>query len=356
MTRHLQGSLFDSAGLGLLPPAGLRRTVLGLGAWIDELPGWVTGADELFDALVDTVPWRAERRVMYEREVAVPRLLADYGPGRRLPHPLLAEARESLGRHYRAELGEPFVSAGLCLYRDGRDSVAWHGDRIGRGETHDTMVAIVSLGEARPLLLRPGTAADRRCGAHWAMAICWSWAVPASAAGTTRCPRPRPAPAPDQRPVPAVRGGVSAGSSSASGACGTPGTVRSASARATSCSAVAPSGMGTGAACAAGAASRPPGPSGVRRGRAPPRPPRGRGPRPARRRRRRRRRCGRGGRRAGSPRPRRASCRSRSRPARSGATGGRRAARGRRRSGCRWSRRHTGRRRRRCRRRPARRR
>lgn len=193
MTRHLQGSLFDSAGLGLLPPAGLRRTVLGLGAWIDELPGWVTGADELFDALVDTVPWRAERRVMYEREVAVPRLLADYGPGRRLPHPLLAEARESLGRHYRAELGEPFVSAGLCLYRDGRDSVAWHGDRIGRGETHDTMVAIVSLGEARPLLLRPrhgGGPTLRRSLGHGDLLVMggscqrsWDHAVPKTTAG-----------------------------------------------------------------------------------------------------------------------------------------------------------------------------
>ena len=49
----------------------------------------------------------------------------------------------------------PFRTAGLCLYRDGRDSVAWHGDTIGRGKTEDTMVAIVSLGTPRPLLLRP---------------------------------------------------------------------------------------------------------------------------------------------------------------------------------------------------------
>ena len=54
-----------------------------------------------------------------------------------------------------AELGEPFVTAGLCLYRDGRDSVAWHGDTFGRGLTHDTMVAIVSVGSPRALLLRP---------------------------------------------------------------------------------------------------------------------------------------------------------------------------------------------------------
>ncbi|WP_245985126.1 alpha-ketoglutarate-dependent dioxygenase AlkB, partial [Streptomyces tateyamensis] len=80
---------------------------------------------------------------------------ASYGAGQPLPHPLLSEAREVLSAHYRGELGEPFVSAGLCYYRDGRDSVAWHGDRIGRGAVADTMVAIVSVGEPRQLLLRP---------------------------------------------------------------------------------------------------------------------------------------------------------------------------------------------------------
>jgi alkylated DNA repair dioxygenase AlkB len=68
---------------------------------------------------------------------------------------VLAAAREALNAHYGPELGEPFRTAGLCLYRDGRDSVAWHGDTIGRGSTEDTVVAIVSLGVPRPLLLRP---------------------------------------------------------------------------------------------------------------------------------------------------------------------------------------------------------
>ncbi len=92
---------------------------------------------------------------MYDREVDVPRLLAFYDERDPLPHPVLAQARERLSRHYAAELGEPFRTAGLCLYRDGRDSVAWHGDRIGRSRTEDTMVAIVSVGAPRALLLRP---------------------------------------------------------------------------------------------------------------------------------------------------------------------------------------------------------
>ncbi|MEV6180864.1 alpha-ketoglutarate-dependent dioxygenase AlkB [Streptomyces sp. NPDC052015] len=157
MTRHhLQASLFDQTDelrLGSLD--GIRRTVLGSGAWIDVLPGWLSGSATLFEQLASEVPWRAERRKMYDHTVDVPRLLAFYGPGEELPHPVLEQARDMLSTHYAHELGEPFVTAGLCYYRDGRDSVAWHGDRIGRGAREDTMVAILSVGAPRDLLLRP---------------------------------------------------------------------------------------------------------------------------------------------------------------------------------------------------------
>jgi alkylated DNA repair dioxygenase AlkB len=133
----------------------VQRTMLSRGAWIDVRPSWMLGADALFQRLVECVPWRAERRTMYDRVVDVPRLLRFYGEGEPLPDPALAAAREALNVHYADELGEPFRTAGLCLYRDGRDSVAWHGDTIGRGSTQDTMVAIVSVGSPRPLLLRP---------------------------------------------------------------------------------------------------------------------------------------------------------------------------------------------------------
>jgi alkylated DNA repair dioxygenase AlkB len=101
------------------------------------------------------VPWRAERRRMYDRVVDVPRLLCFYAEGELLPDPLLSAAKEALDRHYAPELRERFATAGLCLYRDGRDSVAWHGDTIGRGSSEDTIVAILSLGTPRSLLLRP---------------------------------------------------------------------------------------------------------------------------------------------------------------------------------------------------------
>ncbi len=157
MKTAFQGSLLDSsdeAGVGPLG-AAVHRTVLAHGAWLDVRPGWITGADALFERAASAVPWRAERRTMYDRVVEVPRLMCFYGEGMDLPDPVLTAARDALSEHYRPELGEPLRTAGLCLYRDGRDSVAWHGDTIGRGSTEDTVVAIVSLGTPRALLLRP---------------------------------------------------------------------------------------------------------------------------------------------------------------------------------------------------------
>jgi alkylated DNA repair dioxygenase AlkB len=157
MTAAFQASLFDCERAPQAGPLAGRveRTELAHGAWIDLCPGWLGGADALFERLRDAVPWRAERRQMYERVVDVPRLLCFYGEHEPLPDPALDAMKAELDRHYRSELGEPFATAGLCFYRDGRDSVAWHGDRIGRGATADTMVAIVSVGDPRPLLLRP---------------------------------------------------------------------------------------------------------------------------------------------------------------------------------------------------------
>jgi alkylated DNA repair dioxygenase AlkB len=159
MTVEFQTSLFDASAV---PQVGrlaetVRRRHLSHGAWVDVRPGWVTGSEELFARLVSDVPWYAERRTMWDNVVDVPRLLRFYGEHEPLPDPLLVTAREALDEHYHDELGERFVSAGMCFYRDGRDSVAWHGDTHGRSSTSDTIVAILSLGEARRLSLRPRT-------------------------------------------------------------------------------------------------------------------------------------------------------------------------------------------------------
>ena len=154
----VQGALFDHD----------ERRELGDGAWIDVRAGWLagggersdqginSGADELFDALTTEIPWRAERRQMYDRMLDVPRLVSFHDlltePA---PHPAIARLRVRLNDIYARELGEPFTTAGLCLYRDGSDSVAWHGDNVGRSSTEDTMVAILSLGATRAFALRP---------------------------------------------------------------------------------------------------------------------------------------------------------------------------------------------------------
>ncbi len=156
MTSAIQGSLFDveqEFGLANLG-SSVRRTTLAGGAWLDLAPGWLGGADALFDRLVRAVPWRAERRMMYDRVVAVPRLLCHYGKDQRLPDPALEQARRALDGYYGPQFGESLCTAGLCLYRDGRDSVAWHGDNSGR-RVRETVVAIVSLGNPRHLMLRP---------------------------------------------------------------------------------------------------------------------------------------------------------------------------------------------------------
>ncbi len=198
MTTAVQTSLFGltddgpSDEIDLGPLGGMiTRQVLGRGAWVDLLPGWLSGSADLFDALLSRVPWHAERRQMYDRMVDVPRLLSFYGQDEALPHPELVTARESLNAHYRAELGETFATAGLCLYRDGRDSVAFHGDTIGRGKSEDTMVAIVSLGSARQFLLRPrggGATIKHRLG-HGDLIVMggscqrtWEHAIPKTAA------------------------------------------------------------------------------------------------------------------------------------------------------------------------------
>ena len=150
MTLTWQPSLLESATAPAI--AGdlvgrARRRFLGSGAWVDTVPAMVSGADVLFDRILDAAPWSEHDRPMYDRVVREPRLTT-----RRWPDPpaLITELADRLTAHYGLDLG--VVSANL--YRDGNDSVAWHGDRIGRIR-QETVVAILSLGAPRRFLLRP---------------------------------------------------------------------------------------------------------------------------------------------------------------------------------------------------------
>ncbi len=130
----------------------LTRIQLDPTSWVDHAPGWVTGSDRLFAELLVKVEWGQRSRYMYDRVVQEPRLTSLWrsSSGRPLEPPILERMRQTLSRRYGVELD----SMGLNLYRDGRDSVAWHGDRIAK-EIAEPIVAIVSVGEARKFLLRP---------------------------------------------------------------------------------------------------------------------------------------------------------------------------------------------------------
>lgn len=125
--------------------SSLRRHELALGAWVDHVPGWVTGHEALFDRLRAELPWKGETMRMYDRDVAVPRLLA-----RVPPEGIVEELRRALSARY----GEDFTRTTAALYRDGKDSVAWHGDTTAR-EMDTALVATVSLGQPRRFLLKP---------------------------------------------------------------------------------------------------------------------------------------------------------------------------------------------------------
>ena len=116
MGTAFQGSLLDAAEETGLGPLGgsVRRTVLAHGAWADVRPGWITGADALFERLLTLVPWRAERRTMYDRVVDVPRLLCFYEDLADLPHPTLVEAKLVLDAYCGAELGSRSAPPGCA--------------------------------------------------------------------------------------------------------------------------------------------------------------------------------------------------------------------------------------------------
>jgi len=157
----VQGSLFGREEPWVDPSfAGLQRAELAGGAWVDLLSGWLRGADEVFDELVRTRTWRQHTVPMYERMLPEPRLTSWWSAtDGREPLAVLGAARAALSRRY----GRRFSSIGFNLYRDGRDSVAWHGDRLV--ERTDACVAILSVGEPRVLQLRPHPGCAESAGA-----------------------------------------------------------------------------------------------------------------------------------------------------------------------------------------------
>jgi alkylated DNA repair dioxygenase AlkB len=143
----LQPTLFDTSSPAVKSLAPTHRTHLDRTCWIDRLTPWLTGSGPLFADLAEGLRWQHGSRPMYDRIVDVPRLIASVDTA---DFPLIEQMRLDLGARY----GIGFDSVLASHYRNGRDSVAWHADRIGQTEPNP-IVVIVSLGSRRDLLLRP---------------------------------------------------------------------------------------------------------------------------------------------------------------------------------------------------------
>ena len=156
-----QPSLFSSAEEIAIDRefARVDRIHLDERSWVDHGSGWISGADRLFELVLSVRRWGQRSRRMYDQRVIEPRLTAPWNlhSGESLEPPILEDIRLLLSERY----GRVFDSVGFNLYRDGRDSVAWHGDRIKK-EIEDPIVALVSFGEPRKFLLRPSTGGKAR--------------------------------------------------------------------------------------------------------------------------------------------------------------------------------------------------
>jgi alkylated DNA repair dioxygenase AlkB len=127
---------------------GAQRLALAEGAWVEHVPSWLTGVDELLTIVSGIVQWQSPMVRMWDKQLQQPRLNGALPVDDRPA--IVEEMRDALSERYDIE----FLSIGANLYRDGRDSVAWHGDRVARTLPEAT-IAIVSLGGPRRFLLRP---------------------------------------------------------------------------------------------------------------------------------------------------------------------------------------------------------
>ena len=147
-------TLFDSEPVAPDPAfRGAQRIALRHDAWIEYVPGWLRGAAAVYEDLAANVPWRSGKRLMYGRFVDEPRLHAHDRVA--VEHcPVAGPVIDAMAGLLSHRYGLVLANVGLNLYRDGDDSVAWHGDRVARDRVQST-IAIVSVGGHRPFRLRP---------------------------------------------------------------------------------------------------------------------------------------------------------------------------------------------------------
>jgi alkylated DNA repair dioxygenase AlkB len=126
-----------------------HRVYLDAHSWVEHVPGWLTGAERLFEKLLELDGWEQRRRWIRGEKVIEPRLTAVYNDLSIAPQTLRQAAR-TLTAHY----GVTYDRLWLNLYRNHRDSTGWHGDGAST-RRRECVVPVLSLGAARRFLIRP---------------------------------------------------------------------------------------------------------------------------------------------------------------------------------------------------------
>ncbi len=155
-------TLFGSGPARVVGRPDFVRSQLDPCCWVDRVHGFIEGADSLFALVEGRFDWSRGRRLMYGTWYDEPRLTARLDLTDDAVPAVVADAVAALGDHY----GRPFSGLFCNYYRTGQDSVAWHGDRIGR-TTVDPLVAIISLGGPRTFAIRDRS--RETVAARWVM-------------------------------------------------------------------------------------------------------------------------------------------------------------------------------------------
>ncbi len=146
----LQGDLFAQGQPAVNASAAVEHLELDGRSWIETATRWLHGGDELLEQLAADLRWTRAERPMYGQIVEEPRLGAHLRLRSGGVPAIIDEMAAALGDRYRCRFNSVWVN----YYRGGRDSVAWHSDRIGV-DPANAVVAIVSLGGPRRFLLKP---------------------------------------------------------------------------------------------------------------------------------------------------------------------------------------------------------
>ena len=146
----LQGDLFAQGRAAVNPSSAVEHMDIDGRCWIELASRWLLGGDQLLEELAANLRWTRAERPMYGQMVEEPRLGAHLRSRSDGVPAVIDDMAAALGDRYRCRFNSVWVN----YYRGGRDSVAWHSDRIGI-DPADAVVAIVSLGGPRRFLLRP---------------------------------------------------------------------------------------------------------------------------------------------------------------------------------------------------------